>query len=290
MTRLYDVPHGQIQQFERMLAEAGLNAEMVEAVLKNRDAATGVVQFLRDLLTTNPFASELVSSNYAYPEGYAPKDLAGQLAVLAKLYPDFDISYVAAPRRLPEGAELFQLVPKLSSVARANGIEDPYGTGYGRCLEIMLGHLNASRKFHNYREGRLGPDRLRLLPSTRKVLEKLEASVSGDFVVIPMQSGMLYRGSSARRSRWEIEHAESPEQWSLPAWVVGHHLLTHPERLSTGSELWLDCPGDEYFPDADGQFEDALDFGFRGGTLSVDYGWADDASDGYGAASGFLPE
>jgi len=37
-------------------------------------------------------------------------------------------------------------------------------------------------------------------------------------------------------------------------------LLIHPDRFSAGNGLWLDCPGDEYSPIADGQFESYLYF------------------------------
>jgi len=242
----------------------------------------------------NPYASEVTESNYGYPAAYKSRNMAGQVETLQKIYKDFhlDASHVvsvAASIKLPEGAELLQVVPKLSVIAKAKGIRDPYGDGYGKSLELMLAAISASgRAFKNYREGALTKKHVRLLASTRKVLIKLERETPGDFLVIPIQSGLLYRGSSVRRSVWEIEH--SSNQWALPSWVIGHHLLTHPERLTSNGDLFIDCAGDEYSPDADGGFTCYLCFSFGHGQLKFSYDWVGDVYEQWGAGSGFLPE
>jgi len=67
-------------------------------------------------------------------------------------------------------------------------------------------------------------------------------------------------------------------------------LLSHPERLSSYTDLWIDCAGDEYAPGADGVFSDAPLFYFDGGRVRFDAYWFDSANDYYGSASAFLPQ
>lgn len=294
MASLSEITDGRLTEFKRVMANAGLDTELVEAVNKKPEVATSWVEQLRDLLgiIVSPYADEQVDVAYGYPDGYQSKSPGSQLNVLKKLYPELKSTagILAWAKRLGDlqgKEELLQVAPKLSAIARIHSIDDPYGSGYGKCLEVMLSHISSSRKFHNYREGRLTEKHVRLLQSTREVLEKLEAETQGDYLVIPMQSGHLYGGYSPRNARWEIENNG---QWALPAWVVGHHLLTHTERCVKWEELEPDCPGDEYSPDADGSFEHSLYFDFSDGKLKFDYRWADYASDYYGSVSGFRRE
>lgn len=67
-------------------------------------------------------------------------------------------------------------------------------------------------------------------------------------------------------------------------------LLTHPERLVSYDDLWIDCAGDEYAPVAVGGFSGAPFFSFVGGEVEFAADWFDDARSDYGSASGFLPQ
>lgn len=278
-------------ELARLLEERGYGDKDFQFLIENPDQVVALLHGQMKLV--NPFTKKRVQSEY-YPDGYESKPVADQLAVLAKLYPQLDGSQVAALASswevLPDGAELLQVVPKLYSVAKLHRIDDPYGTGYGKCLELMLVHIAQSRTFYNYRKGRLTDPYLRLLEHTRQALKRLEAETPGDYLVIPMQSGLRYAGSSVSRARWDIEHSG---QWSLPSWVVGHHLLTHPERGVRWEQLHLDGPGDEYSPDADGKFNSALCFyfyDFSDHRLEFGSRWVDFAHVLFGSASGFLGE
>jgi len=241
----------------------------------------------------NPYASEITESSYSYPANYEPKTVAEQIEVLQKIYKNLNLDAsqvlkIAESIELPDGAEFLQVVPKLSAIAKAKGIRDPYGSNYGKCLEIMLLAISTSRTgFKNYREGALTKKHVRLLASTRRALIKLEKETLGDFLVIPMQSGLLYRGSSVRRAVWEIEH--NSNQWALPSWVVGHHLLTNPDRLSSNKDLNIDCPGDQYSPGADGGWSSGLSFDFDD-VLRFGCSWVYDVGRLWSSASGFSPE
>ena len=238
----------------------------------------------------NPFAKEKVEVRYFYPDGWKPTSVEEQLSVLQGFYPGLVGSHVveiAGGIIGPLDADGLFVVPKPGSVAAKLGIEDPFGEGYGQLLETtVLVHLAGQRKFHNYRAGKLTPDRVRVRRSTADALRKLEEKTPGDFLVFLAQTGKKWGGYSPRNSRWEMERGTA--EFALPAWVVGHIVLTNPARLDKNEHLFVDCPGDEYrFEDA-AEFPYCLHFRFRDGRLEfLGSGWLDAANDGCGSASGF---
>ena len=80
-------------------------------------------------------------------------------------------------------------------------------------------------------------------------------------------------------------------EFGLGPYEVGAILLTHPERLvGDQNELFVDCPGAEYSPEADGEFVWAPYFYWYDGRLSFNAYWVEYAHAYYGSASGFLPQ
>jgi len=67
-------------------------------------------------------------------------------------------------------------------------------------------------------------------------------------------------------------------------------ILSHPERLVRWEQLRIDCPGDEYSPDAGGRFDRAPIFYFHGGEVMFNAYWVNDANEVYGSASGFVSQ
>jgi hypothetical protein len=284
-------PEPTVDEMQGLIA----NSDILQILVKAGEAKLKQVDRdkLRELLSVrrileNPYTIEKTSTDRGYPKDYRPTAPSTQFKKLYKLYHDLDGTHIPeitrALGKLQESDELLQVVPKLSAIARLHNIEDPYGIGYGQCLEVMLGHVaKMFPNFVNYRKGQLSGKYVRLLAETREYLEKLEEATPGDYLVIPMQSGKLWAGYSVRNARIDIENAD---QWALPAWVVGHHLLTHPKRLPAEGYLNIDCPGDEYSPDADGQFASARCFTFWGGRLRFGSCWASSVDANYGSASG----
>src|ERR1035438_5864126 len=72
-----------------------------------------------------------------------------------------------------------------------------------------------------------------------------------DILVVAAQAGMLHRGSSARRTRVAL----AGNEFGLGVFAFGCMLLTHPERLSTGDTLMIDCGGDQYSVRGDYTFD-----------------------------------
>jgi hypothetical protein len=79
-------------------------------------------------------------------------------------------------------------------------------------------------------------------------------------------------------------------EYGLGAFAVGIMLLTHPERLMNYDDLYVDCAGDEYAPEADGDFSHAPFFRFDDDRVKFLAYWFGNARDNYGSASAFLPQ
>jgi len=229
--------------------------------------------------TTAPqlYADEEVSSSYTYPEGHRPRSIAEQVASLRELFPalkDATFDESIATRPLPEGAEGWFAIPRPEKLAPTNNA----------AVEAVLNRLAETRSFHNYRLGQLGPERLRQSDRTVHALDLIGQAQKGhDILIVPAQFGKRHRGRSVRRAR----EVFTPNEFGLGAYEVGIMLLTHPERLTSSEDLWIDCAGDEY--SGGGQFDGAPYFGFDVGQLSFDTYWSDGARARYGSSSGFLP-
>lgn len=141
--------------------------------------------------------------------------------------------------------------------------------------------------FYNYHQGELGPNQLRQSAKSIRIFEALEAQQPNrDILVVPAQFGKLHGGKSVRRAREVMNSFE----FGLGAFAVSCMLLTHPERLQHAEDLWVDCAGDEFSSDADGDFDKAPCLDFQDRLLAFATKSVDDASEHFGSASGFLPQ
>lgn len=229
---------------------------------------------------TNQYADEEVESSYGYLSGYTPKGITEQTNRLRELFPG--IGYAnekLAEGVLPENAEGWFAIPRWEKVAPT----------YGEAVQKVLDLIKQTRSgaFYNYREGELGPNQLRQSAKAKFVFQKLgDEQKDQDILVVPAQFGIRHRGRSVRRAR-EVMNAN---ECGLGAFAIGIMLLTHPERLQHYDDLWIDCAGDEFAPDADGVFSGSPFFGFDGD--EVEFGTCDvgGACGRYGSASVCLPQ
>jgi hypothetical protein len=235
---------------------------------------------LARLAVSQDFASEQVASRYGYLSGYKPRPVAEQLATLRQLFPELGTaSETIASGEVPQGAEGWFAIPDWRKLAPT----------YGEAVEKVLVALAKTRggKFVNYRAGELGPDRLRQSAKSVAAFQKLEGEQKGhDVLVVAAQFGLRHRGRSIRRARAVMGGGE----FGLGAFTLGIMLLTHPDRLQHQDDLWIDCAGDEYAPEAGGHFVSAPFFHFYGGKLEFAANHVDVAHVCYGSASGFSPQ
>lgn len=180
-------------------------------------------------------------------------------------------------------------IPSVSYEAKFLGIKNPWDN-FGALIEEVGRALASGRRFTNYRAGNLGADRYRLTESAKSAQIALEKEQPGDLLVFPAQTGKLFAGYSPRSARWDIEHASSPAQWTLPAYIVGWILFANPHRLEKYEHLIIDCPGDEYRFGPGEEYRYVLYFGFGDEKLYLGDRWDNGPSNDCGSGSGFVQQ
>ncbi|MEN9852531.1 MAG: hypothetical protein RI996_474 [Candidatus Parcubacteria bacterium] len=240
---------------------------------------------------TNKYVGEVVSSDYIYPKEYkGPKPIMQQVQTIATMFgldPSQALEFAKNLPTLPEGAEGWFAIPKVSAVAEKHfpeiaGIAEQYC----EAVKLVLALLADSRSFTNYRNGEIVPSKLRQHARTASFLENLEMQQQGDILIIAVQYGMRHRGKSVRRARETF----ASHEFGLGALHIGCMALSHPERYVRFEELDTDCAGDEFAPDADGVFSKAPFFNFHDGKLKFDTYDVSNANARFGSVSGFVPQ
>ena len=284
---------GQIKQInrlgsdaiEKVLAELGLDNPGAQRVIEHGDEfATAIreaaLTSLKDMSVSDKFKDEEEESEYGYLSGYKPKGITEQTNRLRELFPG--IGYAdekLAEGTLPPNAEGWFAIPRWEKIAPT------YNEAVQKVLDMIK--QTCDGKFYNYREGQLGPERLRQTARTAKFFRTLgDEQKDQDILIVPAQFGLRHRGRSVRRAREVMQINE----FGLGAFAIGIMILTHPERLMHYDDLYVDCVGDEFDdPVSDARFGSAPCFDFGGGRVKFGTRWFSDADDLCGSASGFVP-
>lgn len=271
---------------EQLVEELGLDSPGSQRVFEHGDEFAEAIRIaaiasLKDLSVSDKFKDEEVESRYGYLSDYKPKGITEQTNRLRQLFPGIGFAdEKIAEGQLPKNTEGWFAIPKWQTVAPT----------YGEAVQKVLDMIKQTRNgaFHNYREGQIGPDRIRQSAKTVAVFQKLgNEQKDHDILVVPAQFGLHHRGRSVRRAREVFPGNE----FGLGTFAVGIMILTHPERLMHYDDLWIDCAGDEFDdPDSDDRFGHAPYFEFRDGQVEFGAKWSGNASDDYGSASGFVPQ
>lgn len=151
---------------------------------------------------------------------------------------------------------------------------------YSGAVQKILDAIKSTRPFYNWREGKIDESHL------RQTDRKIKAWEGKEYLSIDAQLGEKYKGKSVTTARKLMEANEFGLGW----YEMGIILLTHPDVLTSYDDLWIDCPGDEFSPDGDGEFSEAPSFGFSDGRLRTGAGDVDGASGYFGSASSFVPQ
>jgi len=281
------ITDGQKKQYLRFVEDAALRAlketavdkDGIQKLIENGDEfQLRIVTGIRELSVSNQFADEEVQSSYVYPKGYKVKGITEQTNILRQLFPGIGFALEKlADQPLPPNAEGWFAIPKWQTLAPT----------YGEALEKVLAMIMSSRKFSNYRDGKLGAEYLRQHAKTVKMFQKLELEQKDfDILVVPAQLGLRHKGRSVRRAREVFTSGE----FGLGAFAIGIMLLTHPEREVQWKQLHVDCAGDEFSPGADGDFSSAPIFSFDDGRVEFYAGWFGGARERCGSASAFVSQ
>ncbi len=275
--------------YELVRKRVALDKTYAQVVIKSggklqNAAVDAVLAKIESLTVSDQYADEEVASSYTYPPEYTYKPLAEQIAILTKHFPELKVEQtnkwiktVLPTLTLPAGAEGYFAIPRPDKVAPT----------YHEALQKVVAIIGSTRKFQNYREGELGPEYVRQCERTTKFLGRIGEQQPGDMLVIPCQFGLKYRGKSTQRSR---ELMNKLTEFGLGAFQVGCMLLTHPDRAVRTEELDMNCAGDEYSLEADGDFSLSLYFRFYDGQLRFVGYWVGFVDRNCGAVSGFLPQ
>jgi hypothetical protein len=287
MTMNTSITAGQKKQYrrfgedalEKALTEASLDKDGIQKLIERGDEfQADVVASIRKLSVSNQFAGEEIESSYGYLSGYKPKGITEQSNRLRELFPG--VGYAdekLVEQDLPPNTEGWFAIPRWEKIAPT----------YGEAVQKVFDLLKKTRdgEFCNYREDRLGSEYLRQSQKSIKSFEKIgDEQKNHDILVVPAQFGLRHRGRSVRRVR-EVMNAN---EFGLGVFAIGIMLLTHPERLQHYDDLYIDCVGDEYSPDADGGFPRAPVFCFVDGQVGFGTGWVGSADSYYGSASGLV--
>ena len=264
--------HTAIEQLDKQSAQTVLE---MGTILKS-EVADSVVEIIHKHTASDKFKDEEVPSNRVYPPMYKVRPVEAQVTELKKNFPSLGSCHERLARKpLLEGAEAWFAIPRWQALAPT----------YNEAAEMVLGVLATKRKLQDRIAGRLGPTYLRKSERS-KLAEKILADQQQghDFLVIPIQMGMLHRGCSARRARVVM----AGNEFGLGVFEVACILLTHPERLSSEDALMIDCGGDEYSVRGDYTFDRVplFDYDISGIEFSIFY--EDRSRNLWGTPSGFL--
>lgn len=209
---------------------------------------------------------------YTYPEEYTPRSVEDQWKILTNLFPKLKKKKLPIEwPAIPDGAESLFVIPHWKLI----------GATYNDAVIAVLAKIKESRPFYNWRDGQMGEQYLRQTPE--KVAFWDEAA---QIVLMPAQFGQNHAGMSVKT----VQETKKPTELLLGAYEVSLMLLTHPERLQSYDDLWIDCAGDEFSPDGDGVFSKAPNLYFSGAQARFSTRDVSDAFGHFGSASGFVPQ
>jgi len=239
------------------------------------EVADVVVEVISRHTVSDKYKDEEVTSNRVYPPTYRVRPVEAQVTELRKLFPTLGNCLEKLGRKpLLDGAEAWFAIPRWQAIAPT----------YSEAVELVLAVLAARRRVSNRIIGRLGPTYLR--QSERSILaEKILADQQQgcDLLVVAAQAGILHRGCSARRTRV----AMAGNEYGLGVFAFACMLLTHPERLSTGDTLMIDCGGDEYSVRGDYTFDRVPLFDYDIGGIEFSIFYEDRARNLWGTPTAF---
>jgi len=191
------------------------------------------MQILPKTYNPYPIENEAVQSEWGYPFGFQMLSLEKQVQTLKKYFPKLDYGHInqLAKYKLPDRADGWIIIPKLHLLAN----------NYSEALKAAFELLSQVIKIENKVEDRFTDEMVSLNNRTAKAHEILNKQ-PGDFLVLPIQSGRLYRGKSPRLATSQF----ADNEFGICALMGTIFLLTHPDRIRPES-LDIICPGTELY-------------------------------------------
>lgn len=267
--------------------KARLNEEEAQRINDTPGLAKLIGDFIINNRSGNKYASEEKLSSYGYLSGYTkPTAITDQIDILRMhwpaLKPDAAIRYA---KEVYPALQHPDWVEGPFALIRPGFFSDKYGEELKEILEAIK--KDRQGRFYNYREGQLDEQHLRQAERTADAMRKLVERQSGsDILIVGEQFGIRHRGRSVRRAR----EVFVPGEFGEGARNIGTMILTNPIRLNHDDDLWVDAPGDEFFPGGVDRFVRAPYFHFFDGKVRFSTDYVDNPYAIYGSASGLLPQ
>lgn len=272
---------------EAVLEELGLTSEQAQRVVRTgaecqermREQFRSIVM---ELATPEEYASEEVSSNYGYLSGYRhPRTLLEQANRLKELFPELRGAFYGerfASEPLPKGAKGHFILLDWRQFG------ETYVEACKKVFDKVREVYGKNAVYYNSvdRKGKLTEKHLRESAAKRAAMEQIrEAQKGHDFLVVPGQFGREHR-------RVVMQYSD---QFGFGLFETLILLLTHPDRLRNNyNDLWINCAGDEFSWNGDGQFTIAPYVNFRDGVLKMRAHGVEYPYVFWGSASGFFPQ
>jgi len=239
---------------------------------------------------------------FHYPEGYrGPNSPAEQLVRLVRIFgldPGPALTLSQHLPKLPYGAEGWFVVPTDDALKRkffrkAVSADEKFTHIRRLMLRKVAEHvvLNFWRDLF-----RLDPQNLRSCERTKRALERIAITqADSDFLIIPAQLGLRHYDRSPDQAReFFIGSAHAPEalargdEFGLGIVEISSILLTHHERLYRDQDLGMDCTGEAFAPQGDGNYSYVNTFGFEDERVHIRTSPSNHVRRAFATPSGFI--
>ncbi len=211
--------------------------------------------------------------------------------------PSLEKTYLASEsgRRLPDGADGFVMIPKLSALARHDSAQEGLSTSlYRRAFQVLLRELSARAQsigweVDNYIDHDDGAH-LKLREMTSEAFRRLEI-VRGEAFVVPVQLGLRFGGMAPGDVVENLPPGQFPLDPVSVGWIVYSEMLAFASMPSATPTLYIDCPGAMYAPQENGKFLDTprIEVDFVRRLIRFDWNWQARARRCHGTATFWGP-
>jgi len=257
--------------------KAELSGEEAQRVNDTPGLSKLVGDFIAQNRVPSKYSDEETSSTYGYPKDFQYLPIEEQVAKFKELFPELNgANLEIAKGELPEWADGWGAIPRWDKVSK---------TYSEAVVERALPLLGESRKFYNYRDGKLSEKYLRQNERTIEMERQLWDQQAGyDIIIVPVQWGIQHRGRSIRRAR-ECFRAD---EFGLGIFATVCLLLVHPKRLQRWEQLHWDCAGDDHDWSAAGEWSRCPCLSFFGDEVELRARRVARVLRRFGSASAFL--
>lgn len=227
----------------------------------------------------------IVPSTFGYASGYTKaKNIHEQVDILYKLFPFLYHKLLTVPvstSTAPDGAEGYFVIPPWQLFAPT----------YPDAIMVMVERLRRAlgRSVYLYCLGKIKNENFSRNINTEKALRNLGGSEDEwwrKMTIIPAQFGIYYRGASPL---W-VKRSLRAREFSLGLFEGMVMLITHHERLNCNTDLWIEFPGDSFYPHSEGTATHHTPFiNIVDGEIGIGTSPTNEPSARFGSATGFLP-